>query len=189
MCVGDSGSGSGVGPADGAGVRRVGVVAGPDSGSCGRSPRVVSLIATPGALLWDGVRIPPNHPRGDGPRRDLAFTQTRFAVTPLGLLPAATMETAGLWRAEVALPPAPTAVQPGHGPLPDNVPPAAATDTPLPINLATALQLSNARPLDVQIAGRQVAVAAAVLDRAKLLWVPNLVLGIDYFGHTGLQQN
>src|SRR4051794_36800362 len=47
----------------------------------------------------------------------------------------------------------------GRGPLPENTPPSAPTDTPLPINLATALQLSNARPLDVQIAGRQVAVA------------------------------
>src|SRR5947209_20338295 len=74
MCVGDSGSGSGVGPADGAGVRRVGVVAGPDSGSCGRSPRVVSLIATPGALLWDGGRIPTNRRRGHGPGPDFAFT-------------------------------------------------------------------------------------------------------------------
>jgi outer membrane protein TolC len=60
---------------------------------------------------------------------------------------------------------------------------------PLPINLATALRLGNARPLDVQIAGRQVAAAAASYDRAQLLWVPNLLFGVDYFAHTGLQQN
>ena len=41
----------------------------------------------------------------------------------------------------------------------------------------------------MQIAGRQVAVAAAQYDRAKLLWVPNFVVGIDYFAHAGLQQN
>jgi outer membrane protein TolC len=84
----------------------------------------------------------------------------------------------------------PPALQSGRGPLPgpDAGPPAPG-DRPLPINLATALQLANARPLDVQIAGRQVAIAAAVLDRARLLWVPNLVLGTDYFHHDGLQQN
>ena len=64
-----------------------------------------------------------------------------------------------------------------------------ATDALLPINLATALQLANARPIDVQIAGRQVALAAAQYDRAKLLWVPNVVVGLDYFAHAGLQQN
>jgi outer membrane protein TolC len=85
--------------------------------------------------------------------------------------------------------PPPMELLAGRGPLPENTPPAAPTDTPLPINLATALQLSNARPLDVQIAGRQVAVAAAVFDRARLLWVPNLVAGTDYFAHTGVQQN
>lgn len=64
-----------------------------------------------------------------------------------------------------------------------------ATDRVLPINLATALQLAHARPLDVQIAARQVSIAARQLDRARLLWVPNLVTGLDYFRHDGLQQN
>jgi outer membrane protein TolC len=76
----------------------------------------------------------------------------------------------------------------GQSPLGESKPAAEATDTALPINLATALQLSNARPLDVQIAGRQVEAAAAALSRARLLWVPNLVLGTDYFLHTGPQQ-
>lgn len=88
-----------------------------------------------------------------------------------------------------AIAPPPASLTAGRGPLPDPTPPAAPSDTPLPVNLATALQLANARPLDVQIAGRQVEVAAAVYDRAKLLWVPNIVLGTDYFAHTGLQQN
>ena len=83
----------------------------------------------------------------------------------------------------------PEELEQGRGPLPESTPPVAPTDTPLPINLASALHLAGARPLDVQIAGRQVEAAAAVYDRAKLLWVPNLVLGLDYFGHLGLQQN
>ena len=77
----------------------------------------------------------------------------------------------------------------GRGPLPQSAPPLAANDIPLPINFATALQLAGARPLDVQIAGRQVAVSAALYDLARLLWVPNLVIGTDYFAHTGPQQN
>ncbi|HJZ59078.1 MAG TPA: TolC family protein, partial [Gemmataceae bacterium] len=86
--------------------------------------------------------------------------------------------------------PAPPAnLEAGKGPLPDSTPPLAPSETPLPINLASALYLAGARPLDVQIAGRQIEAAAAVYDRAKLLWVPNLVVGLDYFGHTGPQQD
>ena len=77
----------------------------------------------------------------------------------------------------------------GQGPLPDTSSPPAATDTPLPINLATALQLAGGRPLDIQIAGQQVLAASAAFDRARLLWVPNLVIGTDYFAHTGPQQS
>ncbi len=58
-----------------------------------------------------------------------------------------------------------------------------------PINLATALQLAGASPLDVQIAARQVELSAKAFDRAKLLWLPNIVTGVDYFHHDGLQQN
>src|SRR5262245_15975133 len=47
----------------------------------------------------------------------------------------------------------------GKSPLPDAAPPADPTDTPLPINLATAMKLANGRPLDVQIAGKQVEAA------------------------------
>ncbi|HEY1186515.1 MAG TPA: TolC family protein [Gemmata sp.] len=85
------------------------------------------------------------------------------------------------------MPPAP-ALMAGKGPA-MSAPRPEPTDTPLPINLATALKLSNARPLDVQIAGQQVAVAAAVYDRARVLWLPNISLGTDYFSHTGPQQN
>ena len=73
----------------------------------------------------------------------------------------------------------------------DAIPPAPpeASDRILPINLATALQLSNARPIDVQIAARQVDLAAKSLERAELLWVPNLTMGANYFRHEGGQQN
>jgi outer membrane protein TolC len=82
----------------------------------------------------------------------------------------------------------PNSLLEGNSPLPYSTTPVPSSDTPLPINLATALQLANARPLDVQIAGSLVAAAAAELTRAKVLWVPNLMIGTDYFNHLGPQQ-
>lgn len=60
---------------------------------------------------------------------------------------------------------------------------------PLPINLATAMQLAKCRPLDVQIAARQMQIAAAQFDRAKWQWVPSLIGGVNYFHHDGPVQN
>lgn len=59
----------------------------------------------------------------------------------------------------------------------------------LPINLAIALRLADAQPLDVRIAARQVQIAAAQYDRAKFLWAPSLIGGMDYFRHNGAVQN
>ena len=101
---------------------------------------------------------------------------------------------AGLGMARAQEPPSalPTPSIPllaGQSPLPQPIPAVPAGDRALAINLATALQLAGAKPLDIQIAARQVELSARTLDRAKLLWVPNLVIGTDYFAHTGLQQN
>ena len=51
--------------------------------------------------------------------------------------------------------------------------PLEPTDLRFPINLATALRLSDARPLIVAAAQASVWVAEAQLTRAKVLWVPN----------------
>jgi outer membrane protein TolC len=71
------------------------------------------------------------------------------------------------------------------------VPPAppAAADHPLPINLATALYLSNARPLVIGFAQNSVEQAEAQLQRAQVLWLPNLNAGIEYFHHEGSDQS
>ncbi|OWK46720.1 TolC family protein [Fimbriiglobus ruber] len=97
---------------------------------------------------------------------------------------------------EVPVPPTPPSVLPapatllaGQSPLPPTAVAQIPGERVLPINLATALHLAGAKPLDVQIAGRQVELAARQLDRAKLLWVPNLVVGTDYFYHDGSQQS
>ncbi|WP_439624497.1 TolC family protein [Gemmata sp.] len=69
------------------------------------------------------------------------------------------------------------------------VPPAEGQGKPLPITLPTALSLASASPLDIQIAGERLRAANAALDRAKVLWLPNVGLGIDYFRHDGQIQD
>ena len=65
----------------------------------------------------------------------------------------------------------------------------AVTDTPLPINLATALYLSNARSLMVAYAQASVEEAAARLRGSQVLWLPNLNVGSDFYRHDGLDQS
>lgn len=59
----------------------------------------------------------------------------------------------------------------------------------LPINLATALRLANVRALDITIAQQQLGIAIAQFDQAKVLWLPNLDMGLDYTHHDGPIQN
>jgi outer membrane protein TolC len=61
-------------------------------------------------------------------------------------------------------------------------------DKPLPINLAAALRLSGARPLVIDAARASLAVAAAQLEKARLLWLPSLAAGVGYYHHDGQVQ-
>jgi outer membrane protein TolC len=88
--------------------------------------------------------------------------------------------------------------QSGITPPPETVftatrPPAKPASEPAdsiyPITLSAALKLAGSRPLDIAIAEQQVTLASKQLDRAKLAWVPNVVVGVDYFRHEGGQQN
>ncbi len=63
--------------------------------------------------------------------------------------------------------------------------PMAPGDLRFPINLATALRLSEARPLVVAAAQAGVWAAEADLTRAKVVWVPNLNFAADYIRHDG----
>lgn len=76
--------------------------------------------------------------------------------------------------------PAPNGLAPGQ---------LAPTDRPLPINLATALRLSDARPLVIAAAQARVQISAAQLEKARVLWLPNLVAGANYYRHDGGLQN
>jgi outer membrane protein TolC len=65
----------------------------------------------------------------------------------------------------------------------------APGDHPLPINLATALYLSNARPLVIAFAQNSEEQAEALLQRANAMWLPNLNTGIQYYHHEGSDQS
>ena len=83
--------------------------------------------------------------------------------------------------------PSTSALEPGPGEFAVKLKPAPLepTDLRFPINLATALRLSDARPLIVAAAQASVWVAEAQLTRAKVLWVPQLNVGGDYIRHDG----
>jgi outer membrane protein TolC len=87
------------------------------------------------------------------------------------------------------LPPAispPTALPPSNGKATElKAAPLEATDKPLPINLAAALKLADARPLVVTAAQAGVWVAEAQLTRARLLWIPTLSFSSAYLRHDG----
>jgi outer membrane protein TolC len=79
------------------------------------------------------------------------------------------------------MPPAPTP--------PQTAPPPPAADRPLPINLPTALRLANAQAVDVAAAAERIAVAAAQLEQARVLWLPTITVGGDYNRRDGRIQN
>ena len=116
-------------------------------------------------------------------------------VSPSSTVPPAAPRVAQQGRPDLprALPPSPSS---GVGPEASSPNPLATglalkpapvepTDRRFPINLATALRLSDARPLVVAAAQAGVWVAEAQLTRAKVLWVPTLNLGFDYIRHDG----
>lgn len=59
----------------------------------------------------------------------------------------------------------------------------------VPINLASAMQLSGVSPLDIATTEAQVRQSLALLLQAKALWIPTLNGGIDYLRHDGVQQS
>jgi outer membrane protein TolC len=62
-------------------------------------------------------------------------------------------------------------------------------DRPLPINLATALRLADARPIIIEAARAAVETEYGLYEQARALWLPTVYLGVDYQRHDGGQQN
>jgi outer membrane protein TolC len=81
----------------------------------------------------------------------------------------------------VLLPPVFTEGQPP--PLPPGQ--LEAGEKPLPINLATALRLGDARPLVIAAAQASLREAVARYDQARVLWLPDVYLGASYYRHDG----
>jgi hypothetical protein len=65
------------------------------------------------------------------------------------------------------------------------LPPLEPGDMRFPINLGTALRLSDDRPLIVAAAQASAWVAEAKMQDAWALWIPDLNLGFDYIRHDG----
>ncbi len=87
------------------------------------------------------------------------------------------------------LPLPPPHVHHAPDPAPLASPAPSPCDKPLPINLPTALQLAQVRPLDVAIASERIRLACSELQQARLLWLPTVYLGVDYYRHDGQVQD
>jgi outer membrane protein TolC len=87
--------------------------------------------------------------------------------------------------------PAPYPLQAPIAPPPVSISPPkpTASDKPLPINLPTALQLAGVRPIDIALASERIRLAAAQLERAEVLWLPTVYIGVGYFRHDGQIQS
>ena len=81
----------------------------------------------------------------------------------------------------------PELVQGSEGPA-IQTPQPGELDQTLPINLATAIRLSQARPLVIAMAQASVEQAAARLQGANALWLPDVHYGVDYSHHDGGNQ-
>jgi outer membrane protein TolC len=66
-----------------------------------------------------------------------------------------------------------------------DLPPPEPGDLNFPINLATALRLSDARPLIVASAQAAAWVAEAEFQKAKTIWIPDFNLGALFYRHDG----
>jgi outer membrane protein TolC len=51
------------------------------------------------------------------------------------------------------------------------------------------LQLAGVRPIDIALASERIRLEAAALERAEVLWLPTVYLGVDYFRHDGQIQS
>ena len=83
----------------------------------------------------------------------------------------------------------PIAVSSDLPPVKTKLPAPEGFDKALPINLPTALQIAGARPLDIALASQRIQIAIAGLDRAKVLWLPTIYVGADYYRHDGQLQD
>jgi outer membrane protein TolC len=131
--------------------------------------RPVAVLGQPAAVTISNVPTDQNQPPAGMPAQgDKKVPEPRGDPEPLP-----SPKSVPTWNVPVPL--TPPAVEPG--------------EELMPINLPAALQLGNARALDIVIAEQQVRIAAAALLGTQVLWLPTLGMGTDYQAHTGPTQN
>jgi hypothetical protein len=150
-----------------------------DSLANNRGQAAARIVTSGGAAL--GGSIPPPRPFRLGSESNLqsptGLSQRTTTPSPLSTAPLAAQPASSSREAELTLV--------GDASMTIKSAPLEPTDLGFPINLATALRLSDARPLIVAAAQASVWVAEAQLTRAKVLWVPQLNIGADYIRHDG----
>lgn len=149
---------------------------------------VVTCAVLAGMTPWrcdgDQPPLPPNGPRGANARNGMpvADDSPTQQTPPLVTFPAKGDKPPD--RPSQKSPLQEPAV-PGGEVLDMRPPPLEPGDLGFPINLATVLRLSDARPILVAATGANVWVAEATLQKSKVLWVPTINLGADYTRHDG----
>ncbi len=151
---------------------------------CAAQPPPSATPATGGRPAASGVQAPalppPNPAAGTQPAAPPTGAATR-PTQPQPTIPAGQPPLVRSLEPPKPLQPAEPLFQVVRRPAP----PLEPTDFRLPINLATALRLSDARPIVVAMAQASVWVAEAQLQRARVLWIPTLNIGFDYIRHDG----
>ncbi len=137
-------------------------------------------------LAVPACSTPRGEPAGRLPPPPLLAARSSPVNPGVPAVKSAVVSTAAQTKAEEQPKASPAAV--AESTLP-SVPSAAPDGKPLPIDLPTALALANANPLDIQIASERLRAAGAQYDRARVLWLPNIGVGVDYFRHDGQIQD
>ncbi len=107
-----------------------------------------------------------------------------------GLLALMWLCLGSLLLAQESLPaPQPLLSGPPVSSVPFDAPKPEAGERPLPINLPTALQLAHVQAVDIAAASERIRVAAASLEQARVLWLPSITWGADYYWHNGVIQD
>src|SRR6516164_4137030 len=111
----------------------------------------------------------------------MARTLRRWQAILLGVPALAALAMPAWSGAQQPAMPAPDKAMAKQAPVNVAAPAPRPDDRPYPINLPTALKLASVRDLDIELASAQIRIAAAQFDRAKVLWLPTILIGGDYF--------
>jgi outer membrane protein TolC len=144
---------------------------------------VLTILLLPEWGLLPGRAQPPAPPARDNP--DPSLPPPRPTKSSSDPAPARGEKQDGASKRPSQKSPLEKPAPPGGETIDLKPPPTEPGDLRLPINLATALRLADARPLIVALAQASAWMSEADLQKAKVLWVPSLNFGFDYIRHDG----